>query len=411
MQLENKNPIIVVGAGPAGMGLASLLAHEGLRVLVIEKENHISKEWRASTFHPPTLEGLAPLGLSEKMVKAGLIADRYQIRDRKLGLVAEFDYSTIQNDTAFPFRLQLEQYKFVEIAAEYLAESPLGELRLGTELLAIDDDSDGPVVTVRTNGQEEQIKASFVVGADGARSTTRKLLGTGFEGWTYDQQFLLISTDLRFETFIDDLCHVNYVADPEEFVMLLRTPDVWRVLVPVAPGADAEQVTSETNMRRILEGVIGEPLGDRSANILAHQLYSVHQRVAEKLHGARTALVGDAAHVNSPMGGFGLNSGLHDSFDLAARLKRIAIAGFPEEMTQQELASYSNARREVALQHVRRMSHGNTRMLMQTDEAERKEDRKRLASIAADPAATRDFLLDATMINAVREMGFGRVAS
>lgn len=411
MAEHTDDPIVIIGAGPAGMGLAALLVHEGLRVLVIEKEDHISREWRASTFHPPTLEGFAPLGITETMIKEGLVADRYQIRDRKLGLVAEFDYSAIKDDTEFPFRLQLEQYKFAEIAAEYLEASLLGELRLGTELLSIDDHGDSPMVTVRSSGGVEQIRASFVVGADGARSATRKLLGVGYEGWTYDQQFLLISTDLPFDEYIEDLCYVNYVADPDEFVMLLRIPDVWRVLVPVAPGADAEQVTSESNMRRVLEGVIGRSLRDRPARILAKQLYNVHQRVAERLHGRRTALVGDAAHVNSPMGGFGLNSGLHDSFDLAARLKRLAEAGYPEKQTESELQSYSDSRRSVALEHVRRMSHGNTQMLMQIDEAERQKDRARLAGIAADPASTRDFLLDATMINAVREVGFGRLAS
>ncbi|MFC4003711.1 FAD-dependent oxidoreductase [Prauserella oleivorans] len=412
MLADTELPVVVVGAGPCGMGLAACLVHAGIKTLVLDRDDHVSTEWRASTFHPPTLEQLAPVGLTEKMVEAGLVADRYQIRDRRLGLVAEFDYSTLSGDTDYPFRLQLEQYKFVELALDYIRAGGRAEVRYSTELIAIDQSGPNPVITVSGPSGTERIEAAFVVGADGAKSTTRKLLGIGFDGWTYQQRFLLISTDLDFGRHMPDLCHVNYIADPEEFVMLLRIPDVWRVLVPVREDADPEQVTSPENLRRVIEGVVGADAAGTELGILGHQLYNVHQRVAERLYDGRVVLVGDAAHINSPMGGFGLNSGLQDSFDLAVRLGRL-LGDRPTdpEAVDTELSTYSDTRRAVALEHVRRMSHNNTQLLMRADEAERAADRARLAAIAADPEATRSYLLDASMINAAREHGFGRPVS
>lgn len=405
---DTDRPVVIVGAGPCGMGLAACLVHAGITTLVLDRADQVSTEWRASTFHPPTLEQLAPVGLTEKMVVAGLVADRYQIRDRRLGLVAEFDYATLNGDTEYPFRLQLEQYKFVELALDHIRASGRGEVRYSTELTAIDQSGTHPVITVAGPTGTEQIEAAFVVGADGAKSTTRKLIGVGFDGWTYQQKFLLISTDLDFDRHITDLCYVNYIADPEEFVMLLRIPDVWRVLVPVGEAADPEQVSSLQNLRRVIEDVVGDHTGNLELGVLGHQLYNVHQRVAERLNHGRVVLVGDAAHVNSPMGGFGLNSGLQDSFDLAVRLSRLLDGRADSDMVDKELAAYSDTRRAVALEHVRRMSHNNTQLLMRTDEAERAADRERLAAVAADPQATRRFLLDASMINAAREHGFGR---
>lgn len=404
---------MVVGAGPVGLGFAAVIAHAGIDVLVVERDPFPSREWRASTFHPPTLEHLSPLGVTDEMLDKGLIADTYQIRDRGAGLVAEFDYSPLEGDTDFPFRLQLEQYKLVEILTDFLQRAKgAATVRFRSEVSDVATEGDSTVLTVSTPDGTERVRAGYVIGADGARSTVRKLLSVPFPGWTYEQRFLLISTDLPFEHYLPDLCHVNYIADPREFVMLLRIPDVWRVLVPVLPGQDENVASRPDRLRETIEGVVGTGVDWSQTRLPASQLYRVHQRVAESFRVGRVLLIGDAAHVNSPIGGFGLNSGLHDAFDLAIRLTRLlkseAVGETAVDGVEAELDTFATTRRQVAVDHIQRVSHQNTRVLTQEDESARRRDRTRLAAIANDPLATREWLLEASMITAVREHGIGR---
>ncbi|HEY1823391.1 MAG TPA: NAD(P)/FAD-dependent oxidoreductase [Trebonia sp.] len=398
--------VLVVGAGPVGMAAAALLAEAGMQVTVLEREAHVSHEWRASTFHPPTLEHLERLDIVQDMVSQGLIADHYQIRDRERGLVADFDYKHLRGDTRYPFRLQLEQYKLVELLTARLAGSDRARVLLGHEVVDLRQDGSGVTVTASIGAGSSTFHADYVIGADGASSTVRKLLGLQFEGWTYEQRFLLMSMDLPFERYLPDLCYVNYIADPHEFVMLLRIPETWRVLVPVPPSMSDEVARDRLRMRTTIEQIIGEPVDWQSTRLTQHQLYRIHQRVVARMREGRVLLVGDAAHVNSPIGGFGLNSGLHDAFDLALRLERIAN-GTSERGEAAELDAFSDVRRRVAQTHIQRMSEDNTRTLTQADAQSRLMEQERLASIVTDPVQTREWLLNASLINAVRAQPLG----
>lgn len=388
------------------MTAAGALASAGLTVTVLEASDHVSHEWRASTFHPPTLEHLEPLGVVPRMLESGLIADRYQIHDRQDGLVAEFDYQVIADDTRYPFRLQLEQYKLVELMAEYLEGLPNADVRLGHRLTGFEDDGDRVTVTARTlDGEEVAFAADYLIGADGATSTIRKLLEIPYEGWTYAQRFMLISSTFPFDQHLPQICGVNYFSDPREFVMLLRIPEVWRVLVPLADDVSDAEATELSNLRRVIEGIVPDPIDWSAYDIPLHQVYRVHQRVADRLRVGRVFLIGDAAHVNSPIGGFGLNSGVHDALDLARRLER-AHSATPAQ-ADADLDRFSDVRRAVALSHIRRMSDRNTRTLAQTDPAARRAELEGLARIAGDRQFAREWLLDAAMITAVREHPLG----
>jgi 2-polyprenyl-6-methoxyphenol hydroxylase-like FAD-dependent oxidoreductase len=398
--------IAVIGAGPVGLSMALALAQAGAAVKVYEASDEISKQWRASTFHPPTLEQLEKLVSVPDMISNGIRADHYQIRDRASGLVADFDYRVLKSDTPYPFRLQLEQYKLSEMVLARLQLEPRVELNFGHELVGLElSAASGVTLTLQTRGGELSADFDYVVGADGASSFVRQSSGLGYDGWTYQERFLLISSHLAFDDYLPDLCHVNYLADPHEFAMVLRTPDVWRVLVPVPTEVTDDEARDPARLQSILEGIVGQSLSLDELQIEQTQIYRVHQRVASSFRLGRALLVGDAAHVNSPIGGFGLNSGLHDAFDLAARFERIIRDGADPS---KELDAFAAGRRSVALDYIQRMSHQNTTTLMEADDRVRAAELRRLGTVAADPQLAREWLLERSMIRAVQEHGIGQ---
>ena len=392
--------ITVVGAGPVGLTMAYLLARNGIEVQVLEAGDEPSTEWRASTFHPPTLELYESVGVAEEMLAAGLVARHYQVRDRQAGLVAEFDLDVLREDTRYPFRLQYEQYKLARLLRERLAAAPNATIHFGHEFLGLTQDSAAVTATVRTPTGVREVTVPYLLGADGAGSAVRTQLGVEFTGLTYMDRYLLLSTTFPFEEHLPGIRLVNYIADPEEHMMLLRIPDVWRVLFSVQAGDEDIALTELEGQRRLSRFVAS----DEPFPVLQRQLYQIHQRVAGTFRVGRVLLLGDAAHVNSPFGGMGLNSGVHDAFDLGARLPRVLA---DPTSADAELDTYSAARRRVATDHVRAQTHRNTRSLAERDPAVRRENQAELAAIAADPERARAWLLDAAMINAVREQRIG----
>jgi 2-polyprenyl-6-methoxyphenol hydroxylase-like FAD-dependent oxidoreductase len=393
--------VLVVGAGPVGMTAAAALADAGIPVVLIERTPRPQPDWRASTFHAATLELLEHIGITERMHEEGLVVPRYQFRDRRDGLVAEFDLGLLADETRFPYRLQINQQRLVRFLYDRLAEDPLVRLCFGATVTGLRDTGDGVQADVETANGTLRLPGSYLVGADGAGSAVRKQLGVDFDGVTYQERFLIVSTPVDMREQVPGIAEVNYIADPVQWLFILHTPEAWRVLWPVPAELTAAAATEEAEMQRQLQSV-----APRSVDypIIDHQIYSVHQRVATTFHRGRTLLVGDAAHVNSPVGGVGLNSGIHDAMDLTRRLTRILTG---QADATPELAAFGRTRRRIALEYVQADTQRNTDRLRETDEATRLANQRELRKLAGDPERARAWLRRVSLLESVRRFGIG----
>lgn len=388
--------VIVVGGGPVGTTTALKLAKRGMTVALFEKREASTLEHRASTFHPPTLEMLEELGLTQPLIDAGIIARSYQFRDATIGKIVELDFAVLDDDTAYPYRVQVEQSRLTAAAQQVISGEPNVTSTLGAEVIAIRESDDGFEVDVR--GEDGAVSAStstYLVAADGSRSLVREHYDIDFSGHTYPERYLVITTSLPLHEIHEDLAVVNYVADPENWHVLLRNPSGWRVLFPCDPALTSEQQTDPayvvSQLRRVVPELDGYP-------VVHVTVYEVHRKVAQAFRKGNVFLVGDAAHVNNPLGGMGMNSGIHDGLLLAELLPGYANG----EVSSEELDDWAEKRRAVARHYVGEETEGNWNALRDTSEERRAAKRAEWEALGRDETARRQFLLTSSMLASVR---------
>jgi 3-(3-hydroxy-phenyl)propionate hydroxylase len=394
--------VIVIGAGPVGLCLSLALAQAGVRVCLVEalgEHNFLEQVPRAGTNHPATLELFARIGLYDKLEPRGIVAPLFHYWDRhERKLIAEFDHAHLKDDTRFPYVLQCERIKIVEEALKLAKAHPDIELRLSTTFTAFTQSVDGVMAQVSNPvGEIESIAGAYLVSAEGARSIVRKELGIEFEGFTYPDRTLNIEVayDFRQHGYTER----NYISDPDEWSNLFHwkgPPDRWRVHFPTAPEEDETALTRPEVMQARLQRFL--PTG-RDFDIVGCNLYVVHQRVAQKFRGGRAILAGDSAHVNSPIGAMGMNSGVHDAINLAEKLTKILRGEAGDDL----LDRYERQRRHVAVQHTQAQTIRNKRLLAEKDPAVRKKNHDELRRTAEDPKLARAFLLRSSLIESLRE--------
>ena len=385
-----RDRVLIAGAGPVGMVAAANLVRRGVPVTVLEANAALSEESRASTFHPPTLDMLHGLGAAEPLIAQGLKAPQFQYRTKRDGLIAQFDFAAIADATAHPFRLQCEQSRLTRILLQHLRGNGNFEIIFSSPVRGVTQTADGVEVAVMRSGMETET-ARWLIGADGARSETRSALDIEFEGFTWPERFLVVSTAFDFHAVIKGLVSVNYVADPQRWHFLLQIPGLWRIMFPIAANESDELALSSAFAQSLMAQLV--PGIDRY-EIVHTTLYRVHQRVAQTFRKGRAFLIGDAAHINNPLGGMGMNGGIHDAINLTDRLAAV----WHGSKGDAELDRFDKQRRLVTKEYVERQSIQNKKNL----ESPGSEFRDRLAAIAADPGQTREYLLAVSMISSLR---------
>ena len=396
MDERARDQVIVVGAGPVGLVAALRLAEQGIAVALIEREPELQHDLRASTFHPPTLEMLDTLGLSAPLIADGLEVPTWQVRRHETHEKAEFDLSVIADDTRYPFRLQCEQWKLCELAMAQASSNDAIEMHMGHTLDSLSQDDDGVRVVCRSaDGEPREIRGRYLIAADGSRSTVRALLELPFEGLTYPETTILVTTHFPFEEHLPGLSRVNYVWIKGGTFSLLRLPDLWRCSVYAAAGETIEQALEperiQTKLRRII------PSQDHF-KILEIRPYRIHQRIIEHYRIGRVLMAGDAAHINSPSGGMGMNCGVHDAFNLTDKLARV----YQGESTAL-LDLYSRQRQPIAKEEILGQAHRNRTRMLEPDEDERTRTLRDLQATVADPVRAREYLLRSSMITGLRK--------
>jgi len=391
-------PVIIAGAGPVGCTAALRLAQAGIPVMLLEGQDALPETLRASTFHPPSLDMIAELGLADRLIAQGLVCRHYQYRDRRSGEIAEFDLELLRGATNHPYRLQCEQWKFTRLVwSELLAQhAGIAECRFSASVKGVYMRPDGVDVLVWQNGEEQTLRGSFLIAADGADSAIRKAVAIEFEGFTYPEKFLVASTPFPLESKFERLSNVNYVADPDEWLVLLRTPTLWRVLIPTDPSIDDD--ARWLSDRWIQERLHHMAPHDSDYEIIHRTIYRVHQRVAKTYRRGRVLLAGDAAHINNPLGGMGMNGGIHDAWSVADKLIRIHRG----EELDSLLDEYDLERRGICVRFVQEQTINNKKMLEAKDPGAQHKRQRELMAIAADPVRAREFLMKSSMIASLR---------
>jgi 3-(3-hydroxy-phenyl)propionate hydroxylase len=371
-----RTQVLIAGAGPTGTIAAYALALRGIDVLLVEAEPDCPQDMRASTFHPPTLEMLDDLGLLAEIDALGLRAPIYQYRNRRSGEIMEFDLTEVADVLKYPYRLQCEQWKLSRLICARLGAHPHAELLYSHRAIHFSQSAHGVTVALEGPHSITEVQAKYLIAADGANSLIRKWLGISFDGFTWPEKFLTLTTHLAIEAYFENLAYVNYVADAAEWCVLLRVPSLWRILVP------ALETDSDTYLRS------------------SHRtVYRVHQRVAQSFRAGRVLLVGDAAHLNNPLGGLGMNCGIHDALNLVEKLTAILLENAEADPL---LDRYNRQRRAVMTDFVQRQTIRNKQFIEAGTEEAQRLGQLQMQAVLADEAARRNYLLQQSMYNSLQ---------
>ena len=388
--MQRRN-VIVVGAGPVGTVAALACARHGHSVTLLEAQQRIDDSPRASTTQPPTLEMLAELGLIDEYLRVGLVSRTFQFWDRpSRTLIAEFDFERLKDETAYPFVVQTEQHKLANMAIARLREMENAQVWLGERVIGITQ-TDG---TVNVSTASETLEADYVIAADGGRSTIRKALDIEFEGFTWPERFLVITTKFDFQAALG-CCLRTYMADPQEWTNLFKVAgdDLkgrWRAVYNTRGDETDEEALSDASVRARLSRIY-VPEGER--DYLHLNLYAVHQRVAKRFRKGRVFLCGDAAHVNNPIGGLGLNCGIHEAWHLSGLLDRVLRGENPEVLDE-----YERTRRPLNIKYVQEQTVANKKRLEEREPAQREKRFAELRAMADDPQRHKAFLMRASLL-------------
>lgn len=398
--MAERTQVLIAGGGPVGLICAYALAQEGISVTVLDENPELQDDPRAATTHPATLELLDRLGVIDEVIEQGLVAERFEFWDRPTGeKIAVFDHALLADDTPFPFVVQCEQFKLAKIVYARLQPLKNATVLFNHRVAALSQDETGVTATVETPDGARTFAGDWLIGADGGRSVVRKSSGIDFEGFTWPERFLVLSTPFDFEKE-RGMSYRNYIADPDEWCNCFKVagdgpPGLWRLVFPADPNAAEDELLSDEFVQNQMQKFFRR---DTDYDIVHRNLYNVHQRVASTFRKGRVLLAGDSAHVNNSIGGMGLNGGIQDAMSLSEKLARV-IKGDADETL---LDLYDRQRRTYAVEFVQEQTIENKKRLEAKDAGARAQNLANLREISSDAAKHRTFLLRSSMIAAMR---------
>lgn len=392
------NPrVMIAGGGPVGLLAALLLGQRGIAVRLFDANPCLQDDPRAATTHPGTLDVLANVpGLVEDMARVGLVTPVFQFWDRPTNTkIAEFDHAVLKNDTRHPFVIQCEQFKTAKLILSRIEKLSNVEVMFNHTVTDVSPTADRVDVTVDTPTGKQTHTAEWLIGADGGRSKVRKQAGIPFEGFTYEERFLVLTTPFDFAAH-RGYCERTYIADPDEWCNCFKVahdgpPGLWRTVFPADSSENPEKTLSDADVHARMQKFFPLP---RRHDIVHRNLYTIHQRVAGTFRKGRILLAGDSAHVNNSIGGMGLNGGLQDAANLAEKLASVIL----DRASDRLLDLYDKQRRTVTNEFVQAQTIANKKRLEARDPQTRKRNFAELAESAADAAKARDFLMKTAML-------------
>lgn len=399
--MTEQRPIIVAGGGPVGFITALALARQGLPVHVFEAEAQVMEMPRAATTHAATLEMLAGLGMADEVIERGLVEPLFRIWDRAANrIVAEFDFGILKDETPYPYAVQCEQHKIAKMAIERLKKFPHAKIEFSARVTSLTQNADGVEIEVETKDGKRKIAGSYLIGADGGRSTVRKALGIEFEGYTHPERFLILTTTYDLGTMYPG-CTRNYITDPDAWFSVFKVSGdgqgpLWRVLSSTKLEQTEDELMNPEATEKRLQGFLPK---DSPYDIVHRNLYNVHQRVAASFRKGHVFLAGDSAHVNNPLGGLGLNFGIHDAVEITGLLGRV----IRKEASPDILDLYDKHRRPLNIEFVQQQTIANKKRMEEKDPAARQRDFDQLRRTADDPASHRAYVRKASLLESVKK--------
>lgn len=384
-------PILIVGAGPVGLSLALALTRRGIPVEVFDTLPELSPSDRANTFHPPTLEMMAEWGIADSVIAAAERVDIIQYWERaSRRLVAEFTFEMLEDFTPYPFRVHYPQHLYCQQILPLIEASGLATVHFKHRFLKYHDRGDHVEAVFKTPTGDITVQGAYLCGADGGRSTVRDQMNVRFQGRDYPDRFLIVNTDIYPDEVFPQLHKLAYIFDPETWVVVMAMKNLTRFIFRVQPHEEPEVVRTDPMVRNRIETLAAV----KGYNIKGVSFYKVQQRTCENFRSGKVVLLGDAAHLTNPIGGMGMNSGIHDAFYLSMALDEVSNGG-----SESVLDEYAVHRREVAVRQVQRTSDAEYGDMVADDDAELLDRESRFISILNDANLKRRFLLAISMMD------------
>lgn len=311
-----KGPVVVAGAGPVGLITALGLLHYGLDVVVLEEDEELSRDTKAGTVLTRTIEVLDRYGVAEDVLSQALRIDEIGDVDRATGETQRSIKTwLLRDETRYPFVINIPQHFLEPVLASALEERRPGALRMGHRVVGFEQDAAGVVVRAETGEGTVEIEGEYLLACDGGRSTVRKALDIPVEGTTFPERYMLVDVAVDLDVANPrDYPYLAYFADPKEWMILVRQPEFWRFLYPrAAEGPELDDAELAAKVRQYIGDV-------DHLEVVGYYDYTVHARAAERWRDGRVFLMGDAAHLITPMWALGLNTGVLDASNLPWRL-------------------------------------------------------------------------------------------